>query len=410
MLAGRPSRVEYRRMDSTQPLVFISYATPDRDAVNIYADALERAGVDVWMDHRRLIAGQNWDDEIRRALGKAAIVVVFMSDNSVDRRGYAQREVRLALKQAEEKLGRDIYLIPVLLTELQEYPEAVKHLHMVKVWEGNPEGQILASISHQIDALGGRVQATQAESGVRWTERIIKESWDGVPGYDIDYNVFLLSSPEIPNIEDITTIIRGELAEAAAEMRLVKFDQNPEHYTFGQKRFLRTNLFESHCRQPVIVEQTLSMSYATHTYGAGAAHGNVGFSTFVFTLDPVTRIAELGAIFADREAALPAIQALIRPRLCDDLARDCGGDPADYQEWVDSGTADWKDLNAFTFSEHGLELLFGGYAVAAYACGPRFVTLANTEIHHLLRKEIAAALGWEHLRWRDAFAPDAESA
>lgn len=390
-------------MEDDRHLVFVSYATPDRDAVNVYADALERAGVNVWMDHRRLVAGQNWDDEILRALGKAVIVIVFMSENSVDRRGYAQREIRLALKHAEEKLSSDIYLVPVLMSELPEFPEAVKHLHMVKAWEGNAEAEILAAITLQLERLGGAVQAAQANSGLRWTERFVKESWDGIPGYDVDYNLFVLSSSEVRNVEDITAIVRGDLTKSAASMRAVKFEQDPNHYNYGQKRFLRTNLFESHCRQPVIVEQTLSMTYATHIYGAGAAHGNVGFQSYVFTLDPVTPVRSPRDVFADGDAALPIVQGLLREQLCAQLVEDCGGDASDYREWVENGTNDWRSLSAFSFSEDGMEFLFGSYAVAAYACGPRFATLAKEQIHHLLRPEMAAALGWEHLRWRSPF-------
>lgn len=395
----------HARMDDIRPLVFISYATPDRDAVDRHVDALERAGIDVWMDHRRLMAGQNWDEEIRRALAKAAIVVVFMSENSVDRRGYAQREVRIALKQAEEKLSRDIYLIPVLLSELSEYPEAVKHLHMVKAWESGADDQILASVSHQITTLGGQIQANQVDSRVRWTERVIKESWDGIPGYEIDYNLFVLGSVELPNVGDITAIVGGEMAEVAADARTAKFEQDPKRYSFGQKRFLRTNLFQSHCRQPVIVEQVLSLSYATHTYGAGAAHGNVGFRTFVFTLDPVTRVRGLQDVFTDPDNALPLLQAKTRAQLCAGLVEDMGGTAEEFQDWVNDGTTAWSNFTAFTFSETGLELLFGSYAVAAYACGPRFATLAREDIHHLMRPEIGAALGWEHLKWRAPCSP-----
>ena len=69
------------------------------------------------MDKRRLKGGQNWDFEIKRALQKATVIVVFLSSNSVDRRGYAQREIKAALDQAGDKLIDDIYLIPVMLDE-----------------------------------------------------------------------------------------------------------------------------------------------------------------------------------------------------------------------------------------------------------------------------------------------------
>ena len=85
--------------------VFLSYASPDRERVTPYFDWLVSRGFDVWLDCKRLKAGQDWNFEIRRELEKAAIIVVFISNNSVDRRGYVQREIKLALDQAEPKIN-----------------------------------------------------------------------------------------------------------------------------------------------------------------------------------------------------------------------------------------------------------------------------------------------------------------
>lgn len=46
-----------------QPLIAISYATPDRDRVFAYYDYLAREGFNLWMDKKKLKGGQNWDFE-----------------------------------------------------------------------------------------------------------------------------------------------------------------------------------------------------------------------------------------------------------------------------------------------------------------------------------------------------------
>ncbi|WP_277982275.1 toll/interleukin-1 receptor domain-containing protein [Sphingomonas faeni] len=98
-----------------QPLIFFSYASPDRERVMPYYAFLADRGLNVWIDHKKLLGGQQWDYELRKALDRAAIIIMFVSDNSVNRRGYVQREIRLALTKIEEKLISDIYIIPVLL-------------------------------------------------------------------------------------------------------------------------------------------------------------------------------------------------------------------------------------------------------------------------------------------------------
>lgn len=386
-------------MDQHRPLVFISYASLDRGRVDPFADSLEQAGVDVWMDYRRLKAGQNWNTEIRRALGKAAVIVIFMSENSVDRRGYAQREIKIAIEQAEEKLVSDIYIIPILLDDLPEYPEAVKHLHMIRASSADAGGQLLDALNHQLEKLGAHVQAIQSETNIRWTERIIKENWDGLPGYEFEYNLFHLSSPDFPQIGDITTIIHGYLAELCASERSVKFEQNTEYYNFGQKKFFRTRTLEAHCRQPAIVGRVISLIYSNYRY-SGGAHGNYNFHTYVFTLDPLARVYPISQIFSDANESFSKIQRLAREQLINDLSAADGLPPEDHREWVNGGTEKWSDFEAFALAEGGIEIIFPPYQVAAYAYGPQTVILDKNEIHDLLRPEFLSALGWENLRWQ----------
>ena len=99
------------------------------------------------MDSKRLKVGQNWDFEIRRELDKAAIIVVFISNNSVDRRGYVQREIKLALSKADEKLPTDIYIIPILLDDDAQIPEQIKHIHCVRASDLNCQACQAATVA-----------------------------------------------------------------------------------------------------------------------------------------------------------------------------------------------------------------------------------------------------------------------
>ena len=78
-------------MNTEPQTVFVSYSTADRERIIPYCDYLDTCGFDIWVDFRRLKAGQNWDLEIRRALDKSAIIVLFISRQSVNKRGYIQR-------------------------------------------------------------------------------------------------------------------------------------------------------------------------------------------------------------------------------------------------------------------------------------------------------------------------------
>src|SRR4030095_15133901 len=55
------------------------------------------AGFDVWMDKINLLPGQRWQQEIPQAIRHSDFILIFFSKRSVAKRGYIQREFRLAL-------------------------------------------------------------------------------------------------------------------------------------------------------------------------------------------------------------------------------------------------------------------------------------------------------------------------
>ncbi|MGE5270422.1 MAG: toll/interleukin-1 receptor domain-containing protein, partial [Thiohalocapsa sp.] len=281
-----------------------------------YADALESYGFDVWVDYKRLKPGQDWNFEIRRELNKAAIIVVFISNNSVDRRGYAQREIKLALDKAEEKLAGDIYIIPVLLDGDTPIPDPIKHLQCVKASEADHLPAIRDAIHHQLNAVGSEIKAAQDRANLSWSETKYKESWDGLPGYQAEFNLMQFSSAECPNIGDITTYLRGQLLELIMNERKVKFSQETGRFTFGQTKFSRTHTFDAHCSEPMIVGNVISIGYTVHVNYLGA-HPNMFFKTYAFLLDPVFLIASLKELFPyeRQEEAFRVIQFMVREQL-----------------------------------------------------------------------------------------------
>lgn len=95
--------------------VFISYASEDIQLVNELSSFLDDNGFDVWLDKKNILAGENWRESIQRGLEKADFIVVCISRNSVNKRGFVQREMKYALDMLDEFLDDDIYLIPLVL-------------------------------------------------------------------------------------------------------------------------------------------------------------------------------------------------------------------------------------------------------------------------------------------------------
>jgi hypothetical protein len=104
-------------MRQTSRRVFLCHASEDKVHVrNAYAE-LVRGGFDPWLDEKNLLPGQNWEYEIPRALKSSAAVIVFLSRASVSKRGYVQREFRLAFDALQEISENQIFVIPVRLDD-----------------------------------------------------------------------------------------------------------------------------------------------------------------------------------------------------------------------------------------------------------------------------------------------------
>jgi TIR domain len=107
--------------------IFLSYAREDEMQVRGVYRRLIDAGFEVWMDKINLLPGQRWQQEIPRAIRNSDFILIFFSKNSVAKRGYVQREFRLALDTLEEMPPDAIHTIPIRLDDCQ-IPEQFHHL------------------------------------------------------------------------------------------------------------------------------------------------------------------------------------------------------------------------------------------------------------------------------------------
>lgn len=78
--------------------------------------------------------GQDWQNEIRKALLKSDAVIVCLSRGFDQQQGYRHEELKIALAKAKLLTDDDIFIIPVRL-EKCDMPEALRHLHRVDLFE-----------------------------------------------------------------------------------------------------------------------------------------------------------------------------------------------------------------------------------------------------------------------------------
>lgn len=98
-----------------------------------------------WLDEEDLLAGQNWEEEIRKAV-RNADVVIFCLSHFVIEGGFVEKEIQLALAVAHKK-AKDS-LIPLKLEECR-IPQELERLHCVNFYEGDGYQRLRKSLEEQ---------------------------------------------------------------------------------------------------------------------------------------------------------------------------------------------------------------------------------------------------------------------
>jgi hypothetical protein len=128
-----------------KPLIFLSYARDDQDIIKDVYNRLLAEGYRPWMDQFDILPGENWEHAIRIAITKADFYLIFLSENSVNRRGVLQKEIHTALDSLKGMLSNDIYLIPVRLTECR-IPDEISSFQCVDLFDESGWDRLLSAI------------------------------------------------------------------------------------------------------------------------------------------------------------------------------------------------------------------------------------------------------------------------
>lgn len=157
--------------------IFICHANEDKKhALEIYYK-LKEFGYSPWLDKMDLLPGQDWDKEIRKALKLSRFVLILFSNNSTTKRGYVQREFKLALNTLEEIPEGDIFIIPIKLDNCN-IPNSFERIHFINLYEEDSFEKIKKAIVSQaglpnqfIDIRDNQVYDTVEINGLRWMKQ-----------------------------------------------------------------------------------------------------------------------------------------------------------------------------------------------------------------------------------------------
>lgn len=131
---------------------FLIHAHSDREAVHKLYARLIKDGIRAWLDVENLQPGQDWQQEIRKAIIKSDVVIVCLSRGFNAQQGYRHEELKLALEKAS-LIVDNIFIIPARL-EKCDMPDSLRHLHRVDLFTTGGYKKLINALREQAESRG----------------------------------------------------------------------------------------------------------------------------------------------------------------------------------------------------------------------------------------------------------------
>jgi hypothetical protein len=112
--------------------VFLSYSHKDKKVVSHINGYLKRKGINTWFDEDKLKGGHIWETEIKKAINECILFVPFLSNNSVNSKGYFQSEAKSAQDVWNKIPEGKPYIIPIVIEDNVIIPISLEKIHVIR--------------------------------------------------------------------------------------------------------------------------------------------------------------------------------------------------------------------------------------------------------------------------------------
>jgi hypothetical protein len=140
--------------------IFLCHSSDDKPEIrDLYHTLKSYKSLKPWLDEEDLVAGRDWELEIRKAVKNSDVILVCLSKGSINKRGFVQKEIKYALDVADEQPEGAIFLIPLRLEEC-EVPDRLRSRHWVDYFRPNGYERLLDALKVRAQELGIKISNT----------------------------------------------------------------------------------------------------------------------------------------------------------------------------------------------------------------------------------------------------------
>ncbi len=122
------------------PTVFISYARNDIEVARRLYNDLKKENITPWMDKEDILVGQEWEYEVEKAINNCSYILLLLSDNSVSKRGFVQKELKMALELYDRRPPSEIFLLPAIIDDCEPKDKRLQKIHRADFITSYEEG------------------------------------------------------------------------------------------------------------------------------------------------------------------------------------------------------------------------------------------------------------------------------
>ena len=127
---------------SRQLRVFLLHARQDAKKVRRLYRRLIKEGADVWLDKKKLLPGQDWAQEIHKAIYSSDVILACLSEQFNRQGGFRHEELRIALEKAASLPAGVTFLIPVRLDKC-DLPDSLHRWQCVDLFKADGFEQLI---------------------------------------------------------------------------------------------------------------------------------------------------------------------------------------------------------------------------------------------------------------------------
>lgn len=363
--------------------IFISYAKEDLFFADKLYDFLENHGFNPWLDKRKLLPGQLWRLEIQKALKDANYVILLLSEISVQKRGYVQREFKYALEYYEEKLEDDIYLIPIKINRC-EVPDSLSKFQWIKFKDTETYDQILKSLKIQQEKY-----LSYEKKKIGCNEKYEIEEFTNEEKIKGKFVTAEITSSKI-NFKDATNnslievnnIINGEISQYIVNSRKTIYDNDFDNEVVPE---LNNWSFDTSISSNFTNSKVASLIQNFYEY-TGGAHGNYGVIGLNYYLNPTIKI-ELQSLFDYDDHK--SILRFISDYCLEDICKNHIEDEHEIEKYRNNSESSffensldpkWENFDNFLISKKSIDIIFNPYQVLPYVFGAPIVSIPVEKI------------------------------